>query len=681
MDDPSGLRIAFVSQPGAWGGPPDPQGSIEIWTHEVAVRLASRAGVRVYRGMAVRRIRREKHDAVEYFGVPNRYDRLLTRLLDRLPSDARRPHSVSLLRFLAYAIQVGAHLRSFRPDIIHVQNQFPFARVLRRLNPAATIVLHMHGEWLSDLDRRIVAPALDAADVVVGCSNHVANRASSAWQDRQLQVLTVPNGANESWLSAPRDEAATPEILFVGRLSPEKGIHVLIEAFTDVALDHPDARLKIIGPNALAPRQSIVDVSADPAIRELERFYCGDSKYWKQMEKMVPPHLADRVEFIHSIPQRELLDHYRSATVLVNPSLSESFGMSLVEAMSVGCPVVATTAGGMPEIVTHGQTGLLVEPADVTSLAEAIRTLLRNDGLRRRMGEAGRLRVAGEFTWDVVASRMGDIYAERRGMRRNERSGMKRFERLLAGSTSLDVSALEGSTLVIAPHPDDETLGCGGTIAALAAAGRSVGVVFMTDGGLAGEGTRESIVADRADETRRACEVLGIKPANTWRLGHPDGALGRHATEAVEELRGIIERFAPDRVLVPHADDVHPDHVAAHHITRTALAGRSVDLLEYPIWLWDHWPWTPQPLPLPPNRRSIKLAARAWGRSARQWRMRSLTTLDTSVDVSSFLWVKRSALEAYQSQLPSLDEVGRGRFLHWFDQSAELFRRSGNDRR
>jgi glycosyltransferase involved in cell wall biosynthesis/LmbE family N-acetylglucosaminyl deacetylase len=670
-----GTRIAFVSQPGAWGGPPDPQGSIEIWTHETARRLALTSTVRVYRPMATRFLRTAYFDGVEYLGVPNRYDRALVPLVNRLSNEPGRPRNLSVFRFIAYAVQVAWNVRRFHPDVIHVQNQFAFGRILRRLNPSTPIVLHMHGDWLSELDHDFVAPAVRAVDQVITCSDHLGTRADRVWSGPAWRRVTVPNGVDESWLEVERAESPSPEILFVGRMSPEKGLHHLIEAFIDIAGRHTEVRLKIIGPHALLPRESIVDVAEDADIRALERFYRGP-KYWDQLEAMIPPALADRIDFIHSMPQRQLVDHYRTAAMLVNPSLSESFGMSLVEAMSVGCPVIGTTAGGMPEVVDEGVTGLLVPPADTAALSAAIEALLADPALRRRMGEAGRVRVAGRFTWDSIAESVSTVYAGIMTGVRKERRAVKRYRRLVEKATPLDPATLEGASLIIAPHPDDEALGCGGTMAALTGAGRQVGVVFMTDGGLAGPGGRRMTASERNEEARQACEVLGVKPANTWMFDFPDGGLGRNSAEATERLRAVLDEFAPRRVFVPHSNDVHPDHVASYRITMAALAERGVqvDVFEYPIWLWDHWPWTPQPGLLPPSKRTLKLARRAWTRSLRQLSSSDIAGLGTAVDVSGALWVKRTALDMYRSQLPSLGEVGGGRFLEWFDKPTELFR-------
>jgi len=95
---------------------------------------------------------------------------------------------------------------------------------------------------------------------------------------------------------------------------------------------------------------------------------------------------------------------------VVLPSVYETFGIPLVEAMSAQVPVVASRVGGIPEVVADGETGVLVERGDPMALAEAIGRLLENESLRDRMGRAGRERVLRLFSWDRVATATLDLY-------------------------------------------------------------------------------------------------------------------------------------------------------------------------------------------------------------------------------------------------------------------------------
>jgi len=110
------------------------------------------------------------------------------------------------------------------------------------------------------------------------------------------------------------------------------------------------------------------------------------------------------------VPWSELIKWYRKASIFVMPSYYETFGISAMEAMAFGLPVVATRAGGLSEVVEDGVTGFLVPPGDSQAVAEAIIRLLRDQNLRRRMGEAGRKRVLDEFTVDRVLVQTLNVY-------------------------------------------------------------------------------------------------------------------------------------------------------------------------------------------------------------------------------------------------------------------------------
>jgi alpha-maltose-1-phosphate synthase len=104
-----------------------------------------------------------------------------------------------------------------------------------------------------------------------------------------------------------------------------------------------------------------------------------------------------------------LLTH---ATVFACPSLYEPLGIVNLEAMACATAVVASRTGGIPEVVSDGVTGLLVEPDDPAALADALNVLLRDPERARAMGQAGRIRAETEFSWTAVAEQTADLYAK-----------------------------------------------------------------------------------------------------------------------------------------------------------------------------------------------------------------------------------------------------------------------------
>ncbi len=155
---------------------------------------------------------------------------------------------------------------------------------------------------------------------------------------------------------------------------------------------------------------------------------------------------------------------------------------------------------------------------------------------------------------------------------------------------SLDLAACPG-LIVVAPHPDDETLGMGATAAQLVASGVSVAVVSVSDGGAAWPGAaplaRIRLEATRRRELTSATGILGISPAVS--LGLPDGQLIHHEDRLTDLLVDILEDAAPGIwCATTWRGDGHPDHEAVGHATAAACARTGAVLVEYPVWMW-HW--------------------------------------------------------------------------------------------
>ncbi len=144
------------------------------------------------------------------------------------------------------------------------------------------------------------------------------------------------------------------------------------------------------------------------------------------------------------------------------------------------------------------------------------------------------------------------------------------------------------SCLVLAPHPDDETLGCALAILVRRERGTTVTVAVMSDGAANPPGHRSPAVAARRHaELVAAASVLCVDEAHVRWLGLPDQGLDRHHDELVAAIRSLAAEMAPQDVLVTSATDPHPDHAALGRAAREALAHGRARLLEYPIWQWD----------------------------------------------------------------------------------------------
>ena len=232
----------------------------------------------------------------------------------------------------------------------------------------------------------------------------------------------------------------------------------------------------------------------------------------------------------------------------------------------------------------------------------------------------------------------------------------------------LDARSLD-RTLVLAPHPDDESLGCGGTLALLRKAGYPVHVVFVSDGTLSHPNSPSyppGRLRDlREKEALTALGVLGVPTAETTFMRLPDRHVPMPADagfdEAVASLVAVIQQFNPTTVLVPYELDPHPDHRATYALLQGALTKLAkpnqpeepIRVLEYLIWLWELG--RPDDLPKPGERLVLR------------------------VDIEPVLDQKKQAIDAHQSQVTRLIDDDPTAFflspelLAHFDTPYELF--------
>ena len=242
------------------------------------------------------------------------------------------------------------------------------------------------------------------------------------------------------------------------------------------------------------------------------------------------------------------------------------------------------------------------------------------------------------------------------------------------------VDDLKKPAVIFAPHPDDETLGCGGTIVRKLAQGARVDVVFFTDGARSHTlMPSEELAKIRREEALKACGVLGLEGRRLHFFDLQDGLLAEQDEKAlaltIEFLRGIEVQEA----FVTYRHEPSPDHAAANNIVRKAIdeMGRPMSVWEYPIWYWDRWPWV---------RMEKGYWRHPWGMTkaiAHGLPDKILPTrFNCVVDISKQLDVKRSALAQHRTQVTryngdpdwkTLGDLAGGRFLDMLLQPQEVF--------
>jgi len=204
-------------------------------------------------------------------------------------------------------------------------------------------------------------------------------------------IVVVPAGVDDALFAMPR-RREVPAVLYIGRLDAfQKGLDVLLEAFAAVARRSSGVRLWIAGRGR--DRATLARCAEELGIGRRIRWWGAVSERGK----------------------RRLLAH---ASVFVQPSRFEGFGIAAAEAMAVGLPVVASAVDSLPEVVQPPEGGLVVPPEDPTALASALERLLCDADCRRALGQGAR-RIAERFRWDAVADSFAAFLEERLAQRGN----------------------------------------------------------------------------------------------------------------------------------------------------------------------------------------------------------------------------------------------------------------------
>jgi rhamnosyl/mannosyltransferase len=279
-----------------------------------------------------------------------------------------------------------------RADIIHVHHPHPLADVACLLRARRTpVVVTQH----ADSRRSVYRPAARlvlrrAAAIVVPSRAHLA--LSTELTGFESKVEVIPFGIEHTrWeMVPPPPPGAAPRAIFIGRLVRYKGLDVLLRAMERV----PELRLDIVGSGPEGPR-----------LRTLAQALA----------------ITDRVRWYGEYPDEDLPRRMADADFLVLPSVTveEMFGLVVLEAMAAGRPVVTTALpSAVREVNAPGETGLEVPLRDVGALAQALETLARDPALRKKLGEAGRQRVASRFTQAAMAEKHIALYERIRAARK-----------------------------------------------------------------------------------------------------------------------------------------------------------------------------------------------------------------------------------------------------------------------
>jgi glycosyltransferase involved in cell wall biosynthesis len=231
---------------------------------------------------------------------------------------------------------------------------------------------------------------LKAADLLLPCSEHEAMIMRSMGLAQPIAVVPLwidTASIRATPRSEPNEPAGRPRLLFIGQLTPRKGYDLLVRALPAVLRAHPTAVLGIVSGLNPADRAAMEQMAADLGV-------------------------AHAVTFLGRVADEHLVNLFRSADLYVTPTRYEGFGLTLLEAMAAGCPVITSAIPVVDEIVEHGVNGWLVRYGDPAALADGIIHLLANPELREGLVRGGERVLRERFDETMLIERIEAAYEQ-----------------------------------------------------------------------------------------------------------------------------------------------------------------------------------------------------------------------------------------------------------------------------
>jgi len=269
-------------------------------------------------------------------------------------------------------------------DIIHF-HEVDFSFPLFSFFVKKPKILHLHGIHIDFFKQYHLSRIIfkQVADYYITITRHMGRDLTELGITTN-RILYLPNSIDVNFFK-PKEEKEDNLLLYLGRIVPVKGLHVLLESLRYIK---QSTRLVIVGP-------------------------IGDFKYYQDILEHIERENKKgkhKITYLGIVPQAELMKIYQEASIFILPSFWEAFPVVILEALSCETPVITTPVGGNPEVIRNSENGILVPPNNPLKLAEAIQHLIDNKDIRIRMGKEGRKWVIKNFSLEVIAKRLCNIY-------------------------------------------------------------------------------------------------------------------------------------------------------------------------------------------------------------------------------------------------------------------------------
>ncbi|MDD5609098.1 MAG: glycosyltransferase [Ignavibacterium sp.] len=298
--------------------------------------------------------------------------------------------SVSKIKYLFSIGKIKKIIRSFNPDIVHAHyaSSYGLLAVLTKFKPVIVSF------WGSDvfifpkkslLHRLIIIYVSKNADKLLSTSN-IMKVEIQKYSNKPITV--IPFGVDLKKFAPSEKILSNKQNVVIGiikTLEENYGIRYLIEAFALLKKKYTDKAFKLL--------------------------IVGKGSQREVLEKIVRNYdIEKEVEFTGYIDPQEIHKYHQQIDICVIPSISESFGVSAVEAMACGKPVIASNVGGLAEVIDHEKTGILVEPKNSDAIFKALDEMIINKEYRIILGNAAREKVSKIYNWDNSVQLMNDVY-------------------------------------------------------------------------------------------------------------------------------------------------------------------------------------------------------------------------------------------------------------------------------
>ena len=355
-------------------------GGISRYFYELITRLSIKedVGISLFHGFHINEytLSEHKQNFDSYWGYKWKY---------------KKPAAMYL--WLIFAIPNKILFNNFiRSSDVNIYHPTYYRNDLDNYNKSA-IVLTVHDmihELYPDqfIDSRFVIKtkkkSINTADQIICVSVDSKSILTAEYNINPEKIIVIPNGVNTNKFYPIKSiKQVENSLLYVGRIDERKGVDFLIKSMTLVKLQNPKVKL----------------------------FIGGRGKKLFELRKYVKKYnLQNNIKFIGFIPDTKLNKCYNKVKCVVVPSIFEGFGLTVIEAMAAGAPVIGTDVDGIRTIIRNGKNGYLVEYGDTESLSNMILNVLQNDNSEVIRNEL--ITVKSEYNWDEISKKVGEIYDE-----------------------------------------------------------------------------------------------------------------------------------------------------------------------------------------------------------------------------------------------------------------------------